>query len=426
MKKVLLIGYPFPLRQGGSPRLLGLAKYLPEFSWQSIILTAPLDEKPGPTYRIVETDYRNALSFWIGLLRLNPDEDLRKQVKQRFGVSKKTPLLDRLLTFVGEIVNYPDSDKGWKPFAIKAGDEVIRRGGIDAIISTSAPMTVHTIAKELKSRHNIPWLADLRDLWSQNHNYSYSLVRRWFDRRLELKTLSSADALITVSQPWANELGTFHRGKRVYTITNGFDPDEINIPPANVNDKFTITYTGFIYTGKQDPSKLFAALQELVSEKIMAPEEVEVRFYGAGVSWLPEEIEKYGLSTIVKVYERIPRETVVEKQRESQLLLLLNWEDDSVKGWHPLKGFEYLAAQRPILAVGGSGDDVTKNLLDQTKAGAYCQTVEEVKRTLSEFYSKFKTTGKISYTGDITEISKYNHREMARKYAEVLDGIIRG
>ena len=39
MKKVLLIGYPFPLRQVGSPRVLGLAKYLPEFGWQPLVVT---------------------------------------------------------------------------------------------------------------------------------------------------------------------------------------------------------------------------------------------------------------------------------------------------------------------------------------------------------------------------------------------------
>lgn len=426
MKKVLLIGYPFPLRQGGSPRLLGLAKYLPEFGWQPIILTAPLDQKPDQTYRIIETGYRNALGFWMKLFRFNQDEDLRRQVKQRLGVTAKKSILDKVLTFGGEIVNYPDSEKGWKPFAVKPGDKIIRQEGIDVIISTSAPVTVHTIARELKRRHNIPWLADLRDLWSQNHNYSYSRVRRWVDRRLELKTLSAADALTTVSQPWAHELGTLHGGKPTFAITTGFDPDEINVPPARVSDKFTITYTGLIYTGKQDPAKLFAALQELIAENIMAPEDIEVRFYGAGVSWLAEEIEKYRLSAIVKIYDRIPREAAVGKQRESQILFLLDWDNQFEKGVYPVKIFEYLAARRPILATGGSEDNVVAELLKETQAGIQSPTVESVKRALETMYGEFKSRGRVAFCGNESSINKYSHREMARKFSEILDNLVAG
>jgi len=89
MKKVLIIGYPFPLRGGGSPRLLGLAKYLPEFGWQPIILTAPLDQKPEQQFRIVETPYRDALGFWKRLFRFTPDKDIRRQVKERFSITSK-------------------------------------------------------------------------------------------------------------------------------------------------------------------------------------------------------------------------------------------------------------------------------------------------------------------------------------------------
>lgn len=421
MKQVLIIGYPFPLRRGGSPRLLGLAKYLPDFGWQPIILTAPLDEKPASNLRVIETPYRDSLGFWKSLLRLNPDDDIRRQVKRRLGVTAKKSVLDFILTRIGEVVNYPDSDKGWQTFAIKAGEELLGRENIDAIISSSAPVTAHLIARKLKLRHKIPWVADLRDLWTQNHNYSYSPLRKLIDKRLELTTLSTADALVTVSQPWADELSTLHKGNKVYAITNGFDPETVNSPPANLTDKFTITYTGTIYTGKQDPSKLFVALRDLISEGSVNPNEIEVRFYGSEINWLRRESEEYGLSDIVKYGGMVSQEIASEKQRESQVLLLLNWEDQRIRGVHPLKGFEYLAAQRPILATGGFGNDVTKKLLDETKTGAYCKTIEDVKTILSKFYSEYKLADKVSYTGDIKKISKYSHREMAGQFSKILN-----
>ena len=421
MKKVLIIAHFWPYRSG-SGRVIGLAKYLTEFGWQPIILTAPLSEKPDPRFRVIETGYHDVLGFWKRLFGFNSNEGIRSQVKKSLGVTSKKSFIDFFINAIGAIFLYPDVHKGWKPFAIKAGSELLQNEDIDAMISIW-PVTSHIIAKELKIKNKIPWIADYPDLWSQNHYYSYGRLRKMIYRRLELKTLLQADALTTVSQPWTEDLKMLHKRKSVYAITHGFDPATVNIPPANLTTKFTITYTGLIYTGKQDPSKLFAALQDLISDGTMDPDEVEVRFYGTKIEWLASEIEEYGLSAIAKQYGVVPLEIAFEKQRESQLLLLLNWEDYRVKGWHSIKIYAYLAAQRPILATGGSGNDVIRELLEETKAGIYCKTVEDIKNNLGELYSEYKHKGKISYNGDIEKINKYSHREMARKIAEVLDQV---
>ena len=96
-------------------------------------------------------------------------------------------------------------------FRSQAAREILRKENIAAVISSSPPVTSHLIGGELKAEHEIPWIADIRDLWSQNHNYRYSPLRRALDRRLELKTLSKADALVTVSEPWAEKLRNLHK-----------------------------------------------------------------------------------------------------------------------------------------------------------------------------------------------------------------------
>jgi len=421
MKKVLIIGYPFPLRRGGSPRLLGLAKYLPEFGWQPIILSAPLDMKPGPTLRVIETPCPDSLHFWKRLLRLREGEDIRIQVKKRLGVKKKKSALDFMLTRIGEVVNYPDADKGWRPYATRAGKTLLDTEDIDAIISSSAPITAHLVAKELKLKHQTPWLADLRDLWSQNHNYSYSRLRKLFDERLERSTLSMADALVTVSKPWADKLEALHAGKTVHTITNGFDLNEVNNPPGELTPKFTITYTGTIYA-RQDPSKLFAALCNLIKEGTLSANDIDIRFYGEGIGWLDREIEHYRLSNVAKQYGSVPRSIAIEKQRESQLLLCFKWEDSQEHGAYPGKLFEYLGARRPILATGGT-DDVVNDLLNETGAGISAMTLEDIKNMLNEFYEDYKRSGSVPYKGKESEISKYSHRELARQLCGILDSI---
>lgn len=427
MKKVLIVAHL--LR--ASPRIPGLAKYLPEFGWQPIILTAPVGEKPdsrfGPpddfakSVRIVETPYSDIFGLWRRLFRLDSSKPIGDQVKEKLGITSKRP--SALLKLGGAIICYPDEDKAWKNFAVKAGGEFLQNEDVDAMISSSPPVTSHLIAKELKVRRKVPWMADFRDLWSQNHFYPYGPVRKLIDRRLELKTLSTADALVTVSQPCAEKLRTLHKGKLIYSITNGFDPEKLNDPPAQLTPKFTITYTGTIYTGKQDPSKLFAAMRDLISNGTMDPKDVEVRFYGYKEGWLAKEIEKYGLSGIARQHGVVPRRIAFEKQRESQISLLLNWEDQRERGVYTLKVFEYLAAQRLILATGGSGEDVIKELLDETKAGVYGPKVEDIKNILADLYSEYKLKGEVSYSGDREKINKYSYREMAKKFAKILDGL---
>lgn len=437
MKKVLIIANLFH----ASPRIPGLVKYLPEFGWQPIILTTRIGEDTESRFGgfsndfknnniVIETDSPPVLEFWRKILGFNQNEDIGLQAKNRFDITSEKsvyPFLSWLYKKGEVIIKYPDAEKGWKPFAIKAGDDLLQKEDIGAMISSSSPVTSHIVAKELKEKHKIPWVADLRDLWTQNHSYPYGNIRKFFERRLELKTLQSADALVTVSPVWAEELRTLHRGRETYTITNGFDPDKMSTGQVDLTSKFTITYTGQIYTGRQDSSKLLAALHELISDGTINPDEVEVRFYGPDNELLAKEIEEYGLVDTVSQYGLVPREISFEKQRGSQLLLLLNWEvsweDQREKGWYPLKVFEYLAAQRPVLAIGGSGDDVVRELLDETKAGMYAPSVEEIKSILRELYSEYKLKGKLSYNGDLEKINKYSYREMARKFAEALDSL---
>lgn len=424
MKKVLLIGFfnPFTLYQGGGYRLLPLVKYLPEFDWQPVVLAAPLIQRPNVKCQILETPYRDTLAFWKKLLKLDPRKDIKWQVKGRLGIASKRSLLDPVLTFLGEFLYYPDAHKGWRPFAFEKGNERLSQGDIEAMISYQ-PLTSYLVAADLKAIHKIPWVADLEDLWSQNHNYSYSQVRRLMDKRLEQKTLAGADALVTISEPWAEKLRNLHKRKPVYVITHGFDPEGVIEPPIELTKKFTITYTGSIYARKQDPTKLFIALQELISDGTIRREDIEVRFYGVTGLWLGNEIRRYGLSDIIKQYERVPEEIARQKQRESQLLLLLDWDDPQEKGVYTTKVFGYLGVRRPILATGGSDGDVVDELLSETKAGIHAPTVEDIKSTLKELYQEYRLNGVVAYKGKQSKISKYSHMEMAKKFSEVLDRV---
>jgi hypothetical protein len=428
MNKVLIITYHFPPRPTvASLRPMGLAKYLPEFGWEAIILTAALPGSPDPQFEVVETQHRDssALGWGKRLFKLDTEQTVMAQIaqlKKKLRIRSERSPLDSLLTAIGEITAYPDPQKGWRAYAIEAGKNILRQENIKALISTSPPVTCHIIAKSLKDQFKSPWIADFRDLWTQNYYYPYSPLRRMRETRLELKTLSAADALVAISRPAADDLRSLHKEKPMHSIPNGFDPDEVNTTPGNLTDKFTITYTGNLYPVKRSPAPLFVALGDLITEGSMDASDVEVRFYGPEAGWIDKQAERYRLTGIVRQLGTIPREIALKKQRESQLLLLLKWNDSRQKGAYSGKIFEYLAARRPILAIGGF-HDVVSELLDETKAGICGQTSEDIKALLLRLYQEYKSTGVVTYTGDETETSKYSHQEMARRFAQVLDNV---
>lgn len=428
MKKVLIIGWfaPFCRYRGGSSRIRELAKHLSEFGWQPIILTPSLHEKPEFDVEIIETPYQDI--FYRRIIaslkkKSNPEKSFMEQIGLSQSVREnRKSLTKRLIMLAAGIITYPDTSRGWIPFAIKAGERVIEKEKIDAMISVW-PITAHLAAKKLKRKYNIPWIADFSHLWSQGYHYQYGPVRKLIDRRLEVKTLRHADALTTISQFFATTLKELHKQKPVYPITHSFDPSWINNHSVSITSKFTITYTGNVYQEKYKPSKLFEALKELIDEGVIDRKGVDVLFYGAFQDWLRKEIEHYNLSDIVHQCGVVSHSTSLQKQRESQILLHLGWDDEKIKGFYSLKIFEYLSSQRPVFAVGGASTEVVKDLLSETKAGVYCLTIEEIKDALHHFYSEYKREGKVSYNGDLQKINKYSYREMARKYSEILDSL---
>ena len=396
LNKVLIIARYF------GARIPGLLKNLPEFGWQPVLLTSslPPDNDIPPDISVIETGTRK---------------------ESHFAPASGRSISDWILARGGEIINYPDSYKGWKKSAISAGDELLKTEKIDVILSSSSPVTGHLIARELKRKHHIPWIADLRDLWSQNHNYYYSSLRRMFDKRLELKTLAQADTLVTVSQLWADRLATLHKGKVISAITNSFDAVKMKEISPGMKPGFTITYTGNIYGGKQNPGKLFAALRSLISADEIDPADVEARFYGPKLDWLEKEITEYTLSGIVKQYGIVSPQAAIEKQKESQLLLLLDWDDPDEKGVCPLKFFEYLGAERPVLAIGGVEGNAVDLLLDKTKAGMHAITEDNIKESLTQLYLEYKLKGQVAYYGLGEEINQYTHQRMTGEFADILN-----
>lgn len=429
MRRVLILSYHFNQTDNiGSVRLRGLAKYLPLFGWEPVVITAktvrssgdPESNPPGNPVTVIEVPYDDPFVRWKKALGLPTDITVRENFNLPAEKRGKT-VLDRLLDLWIEIFTYPDDTIDWARAAVEKATELREVTAFDAVISSSSPCTAHIIGSELKKRFCIPWIADFRDLWTQNHYNEHSRIRNCLERNLELRNLATSDLLTTVSGPLSEKLKELHTGKRVVPIVNGFDPDQMN-PGLPLSEKFCVTYTGVLYKGKRDPEPLLRSLRNLIDEGTVDPRDIEVNFFGNDQGWLVHDVTKYHLDGIVKVHGPVPRAESIRRQREAQVLLLLLWNDPEEKGVYTGKIFDYLAARRPVLAI-GTEKGVVDDLLEETNAGIHVSTDEEIREQLLKYYKEYKNSGVVRFQGDTGTIERYSHREMAKRFAGALDEV---
>ena len=422
MKRVLLISFYFPPHQAiGSVRPAGLQKYLARMGWECFVLTPKLKSGKREDPHILETGYVDVFEQWKRRLRLNPEKTLHSQWKLQEATRANTTLVHTfLIAQLKHVVAFPDPMKGWVRFACEAIDQ-LKPYSFDAIVTTAPPPSAHVIGRYAKRVLKSPWVADFRDLWTQNLEKGMRILRP-LERRLERNLLAEADAVVTVSRDWASQLRATYPQARVHTVTNGFDPEDFPQRQAKLTEHFTITYAGLLYQGKRDPGLLFQAVRELLEEGIMQRQRVRLRFYGPLEPWFLASVHESGLSEVVEAPGVISRREALERQRESQLLLQLGWYDQREKGQHTGKLFEYLGSRRPIIAAGGAPGAMSE-VLEHTQAGIHLQTKTEIKECLRAAYLEYQREGQVRYRGQEDAIMQYSHVEMVRQYGEILDAV---
>jgi len=428
MRKVLLIAFYFNQKnEVASKRLRGLAKYLPDFGWDPIIIAPKLNNTSynnNSNFKVIETEYEDMVDKWLKKFNISSTDENKEEhtdINKQSPIAKNNPLFSKLISIAGEIFAYPDGMKYWYEPAIEIAKEVIEINNIEAIISSSWPITSHIIAKNLKKEYNIPWIADLRDLWNMNPYVHHTFIRNYFEKRLEIKTFKYADVLTTTTNLARETLQKIHPNKNIYTVMSGFDIEEISLnnTPKDIK-KLNFTYAGSLYSGKRDPTLLFNGIKQLIDDGKIDSSLLQLDFYGDSES-LEEIAKKYKIENIVNIHGPIPHSEVLKKQKESQCLLLLSWNNEKEKMFLPGKIFEYLAAKRPILSIGYKEGSL-KELIEKTNTGHHVSTLEETKLSLMDFYNDFITNKSLKYNGN-NQVNNYSMLSTAGKFGKILDSL---
>ncbi|MGE5404441.1 MAG: glycosyltransferase [Candidatus Saccharibacteria bacterium] len=399
--KIMIISYFFPpYAIIGAVRVGKMAKYLTAFGHDVRVISAA--DQPLPTSlpveiplgQVVYTKWYNVNSpvemALGGRERVVSSAELVPQ--GTFWSAVKKGLWNPYKT----ILNFPDPQVGWFPFARSAGADMIKSWQPDVIYASAVPYTSLLIAASLSKKYSIPWVAELRDLWIDNHYYSFPNWRRSIEAIVEKKILSSANGMVTVSEPLAQVLRSKFN-KPVQVVMNGFDPEDSEMIPVMEKPKneLSIVYTGLIYEGKRDPSPLFEALSILGLEADI----VKVKFYGRSLGIVRQMAKRYGVERSVEINDPVPYQESLRIQKEADILLLLLWDDPQERGVFTGKLFEYLGAKRPVLTI-GPADNVASELIISRNAGYVSNQAQSIAAKLKDWIELKKRDGVIAQLND--------------------------
>ncbi len=381
--KLLLVTRHFPPASGGGvQRPLKFASHLPALGIETHVLAPAL---PGPA---AASELEQPTQAWVHRVRyVGPGEARPSDLLRR---SQGLARLGAQAGLLGRRLLVPDENLPWSTVALPVALRLVRREGIDVVLTTSPPPSLHLLGASVKRLTGAAWIADLRDpLGAHPH-------RRGYESRLaRLKehavggvarlVAAQADAVVCASEAIAGELGALRPKGRLVTIANGCDFDDFAGLAHHPSERLRITHAGHFH-GKRDPRPFLQALAASGLQDVVA------RFAGDFRASDREFAETLGLGDRLELLGSVPRRRSLELQRDSEvLLLLIPYSGGRGQGVLTGKLFEYLAAERPILAA-VPPEGAAARLVRETGAGVVVppDDVDALREALVELHGRWR------------------------------------
>ncbi len=351
--RILYISYFYPPLGGPAAlRSLKTVKYLAQSGIECDVITVrdieylyrdpslQSEDAAAKTIRTVSLDpmallkkSRNAGDSGLSSIYLHTPEKLKLRIRQLHPVDNKI---------------------GWLPALIKAGRQAVKARGYDLIYISLGPFSSGIGAWILSRESKIPLAVDLRDYWTLLGDYDLQggALNRGLSRTWEQRIYRHASLIVTATEGIGTDVANaFGPGleDKLLTVFNGWDEtDFAGLPPAEPSADFSLSYFGNIYA-RRELRHFYQALKRLRDENSLPPG-TRVRLYGNFFRETLDEIEHSGIKDIIDIVPQLShREALAAMLNSDALILVIN--SSSPRGTLTSKVFEYLRAQKPILAM---------------------------------------------------------------------------
>lgn len=413
-KKVLMVAFHFPPQAGSSGilRTLNFVKNLPQNGWQSTVLTA----KPQ-AYVEQRNDLVASVPPRTRVLRA-----FALDAARHLSIAKKYP----------GFIALPDRWATWWPHAVWLGLQEIGQHRPNLIWSTYPIATAHLIGGTLARLSGLPWVADFRDPMV-SPAYPPDLLHRKVWQALESFVLRQATACVFTTQRAAATYAQRYpsQAHKCQVIENGFDEDAFTGVQPNrfgiAHCTLLMLHSGLIYPKDRNPSTFFEAIKGLIDTGQLDRSRLCIRFRAPHHD---DEVRafaaKHGLVDVVDIAPPLPYRQAISEMMGADLLLV--FQGSYFNTQIPAKIYEYLRAQRPVLAVlDPTGDTAAQ--LRQFDAVFYGDIASQtdIANTLTAFLNAVGTAVMAAaLSSNSHTVMKYSRAEQAKVLVNQFDGIAPG
>ncbi len=444
VKKVLMIAFIYPpLGGSGVQRSLKFSKFLPEFGWQPFVVCGDDSQSiaDGLDPSLLE-EIPSVVKVWcrpyvhpMGIrkrvyrfLRITPrdappetaNNNPLNEINTASTLSLQR-LIRRLFQVLGKLlspIEIPPIDSAiyWALAILPGCLKLIRNEQIDLIYSSSFPFSDHVAAWLLKKITGLPWVADFRDLWTQDELHQVTGWRHKIDLFVERQILNSANTVINVTPTSTREAHNIVSARSLaefITIENGFDEqDFLNVVIEKEEAKvISFAHVGKLYNHTAIP--FFEAFEKLGD----VCKNVRIKFIGGLSSDVSNWLINHSIFASIECLPRQPHKKAVEMMCSADILLIFLGADRAWESKYPGKLFEYMASGVPILLIGTPGD--SSDLILQSGTGCHVQSgdVEDLTQTLKIIVKNYDVFRLRYYQPKEEIINSYERRKLTEKLA---------
>ncbi len=422
MKKVLIITYYWPPAGGpGVQRWLKFVKYLPEFNIEPILFVPK-----NANYPLLDNSLNNDIKNGLKVIRFPiteisgflPKFKFLKSIRSgNISKPKNQSFLQKVFFFIRGNLFIPDMKIFWKTSSVNFLSDYISQNNIDTIITTGPPHSVHLIGLELKRKFDIKWISDFRDPWvNLNYLNRFHLLSssKKLHKNLRNKVLINSDAVIVTSEKLKNLF--LNITSNVFKITNGYDLINKEI---NLDKKFSISHVGSLYP-ERNPKFLWDILEEVFDGSSLS--DLQINIIGNTSEKIKKELSERKFKKSIKFYDYVYYNKAIELMCSSQVLLMVEVNDEESSYAIPGKLFDYLNSRRPIISIGPADSEVAQ-ILNNTTSGKFFNYNDEhfLKSHIKKLYDRFKNGSNNSNINQ--SIEKYNRKNLTRELTEIIESV---